>query len=85
MGFAIQTSAACGLQAFLLRNYLKNVWLYAISTVVGSLISGILSINVAGITNLSFVLYGVGTGLALLWLDHITYEQVEDGIVANDM
>jgi len=41
-------------------------------------------INIAGFTNLSFVLYSVGTGLALLWLDHITYEKVDDNLLDTD-
>lgn len=85
LNMVIQACITSSLQAFLLRKYFDRVWLYVISAIFSSLISAILSVIFVAIVHVNLVMYGVGTGLALLWFDHVTHEQVEDGIVKTDM
>ncbi len=73
------------LQALLLKKYLERIWLFVLAVAL----AGIVALFANGIfgylsTFLSGVLFSGSTGLALLWLDHITYEKVDDTLIDTD-
>lgn len=83
-------------QSYLLRLHYKHTWLFAVSIpVVGLILRGIILLIISEMATLTIyriislvfneiIIYVVVSGMALLWLDHITYENVEtDTLVAQ--
>lgn len=83
-------------QSYLLRLHYKHTWLFAVSIpVVGLILRGIILLIISEMATLTIyriislvfneiIIYVVVSGMALLWLDHITFENVEtDTLVAQ--
>lgn len=82
-------------QSYLLRLHFKHTWLLAVSilvlgllirSIVVFIISELVTLTVYRIISLVFseiIIYAVVSGLVLLWLDHITYEHVDETHIAE--
>lgn len=78
LGATISLGVLGILQAWVLRPYFRHVYVYVLVLLTSPLIYLLLSFAIPMLPNLSNIVTDASIGLTLLWLDHITYEQVDD-------
>lgn len=83
LGTTISVGVLGSMQAWLLKSYFNRAYLYVLVLLCTPLINVLIWSNAPQLLNLYNLLYAASTGLVLLWLDHITYERVDDQIMSR--